>query len=101
MASSASWAIVYGPGGLPLRPIPRLSNASTRCVRASTGTVRHQPVAFMPSPMTRSTGAPAPVLSKYSSMSPEGASTVLLEELATDRGVGPDDLAREVGLRAG
>jgi hypothetical protein len=36
---------------------------------AWTGNDRHQPVAVIPSPMTRSTSAPAPVLSQYSSVS--------------------------------
>lgn len=34
---------------------------------AWTGNDRHRPVAVIPSPMTRSTSAPAPVLSRYSS----------------------------------
>src|SRR4051812_31785280 len=70
---------------------------------ARTGTVRHQPVAFMPSPMTRSTGAPAPVLSQYSSTGPRcasGMAAALLEGLARRRREGVRQLACEVRLRA-
>src|SRR3954451_3410585 len=96
-------ATVYGPGGRALRPTPRLSNAIASNPSARTGTVRHQPVAFMPSPMTRSTGAPAPVLSQYSSVSSRAASGIarrsLLEDAARCRRVRARELAREVRLR--
>src|SRR3954466_13694759 len=76
----------------------------TRSACARTGTVRHQPVAFMPSPMTRSTGAPAPVLSQWMSTDPlfaSGIAACLLEDAAGGRCVRVRELAREVGLRVG
>ena len=61
-ASSAISATVYGPGTRSDRPTPRLSKAMTRNSE-STGIVRHQPVAFIPSPMIRRTGGPSPPVS--------------------------------------
>ncbi len=57
--SSAISGIEYGPGTRSLRPTPRLSKAMTGRLSARMGTVRDQPVALTPSPITRSTGMPA------------------------------------------
>src|SRR5918999_5274603 len=73
-ASSAISATVYGPGTRSLRPTPRLSKLSTRRpASTSTGTVRHQPVALIPRPMTRRTGGPEPPVSSQWSLTRRSA----------------------------